>query len=295
MKRRHFLKTTLVGLGAVLYTTKVQAIAPSPGRLCRFAVGGDYHFGASKASGGHHSPAERMQAYATMINKQDADFSMHVGDLTMYSDFELFNQWTETLDAPAIWVVGNHDKHKSRWHNSWQNWTSPPSNAQDVAFHETCYWWEESGWVWIVFDNSHLPDGTIRTREGMIVSNKIVNRRVDWLEDILDTIAVPPEKRLLFAHCPLDKHPLIRTGQANKAIRRMGSVMAGKVRYGYFGHQHINSYHHDLGTTPYYTAGFTTAHISPQIMQKRPANDKRAFLIVDIFDDGKIKHTWVTL
>lgn len=295
MKRRTFIKTIGIGITLpLIHPPKLRAseFTTSIGNCCRFAVGGDYHFGAPKRSIGHYSPPERLQTYADKVNEQNVDFSIHVGDLTMYAEFELFHQWTQDLDAPSVWVIGNHDKDGPKWKEKWKYWVYLAPDARDLAFHDTCYWWTDGIWAWIVIDNNHLPKSK-RTPGLMEISEKIVMKRVRWLENIIDTIPVPPDRRLLFAHCPLDKHPLIRTGQTKRALWKMASVMAGKVRYAYFGHQHINSYHHDIGTTPYYTTGFITELKSRKILTKRPANNVRAFLVVDLFESGHIEHNWI--
>jgi 3',5'-cyclic AMP phosphodiesterase CpdA len=168
---------TLLTLG--LWPGALRADNEMPSGSFRFIVINDTHC-MSRACG------EYLQAVVTRLKKEQAEFTLHAGDLTDQAERELFVTVKETfavLPGPFYPTPGNHDHLTDRDRSSYEK----------IFPRRINYSFKHRGWQFIVVDST----------DGLRYENTLIQRpTLRWLDETLPKLN-GRRPTVLLTHFPL--------------------------------------------------------------------------------------------
>ena len=107
MKRRDFLKTALVGTGAIILPTRFAAGRDSSdSKSVTFGVCADVHIGDVI-----HDGEDRLKAFVKEMTEKKADFIIQLGDFCWPEErFRRIMELWDSFDGGSYHVMGNHER-----------------------------------------------------------------------------------------------------------------------------------------------------------------------------------------
>ena len=220
MKRRTFLKNSMVSVGGGMLLSEWPSWAQDNDKPLRFGVIADVHKDIM------HDANKRLTTFVQAMNRADVDFIVQLGDFcvpkeTNQSFLDIWNSY----QGPRYHVLGNHDTDGGFTREQTVAWWKMP--ARYYAF-------EQSGIKFIVLDANDKPENHTGGYPRFIAKDQL-----QWLSTELAETDLPI---IVFVHQSLEREDKggVQNGGEVRVVLEKANARAGKrqVVACFSGHHH---------------------------------------------------------
>jgi predicted phosphodiesterase len=275
-----FLKAFVVSV--IVLTSGPFAITyavPRP-NTARFGIVTDSHYADKNNSGPtyYRESLDKMTECVEMMNKQEVDFLIEIGDfidegpneLESISYLQAIEGIFQQFDGPIYHVFGNHDANamtKAQFLANIENTNITPSDSKYYSF-------EVNGLHFAILDAYYLPDGNdCPPGDCNYVNTNVPTAELDWLESDLASATGPV---VVFIHPLLDGSGAIYVNNSSDVRQILED--SEKVLAVFQGHFHFGDYS-QIGGIHYYT-------LHAMVEGSGPENN--SYAIVEVHPDRSI-------